>query len=167
MQPAVFLDRDGTLFKAVPYLDRLEQVALWPWSVDAVRALNEAGYSVVVVTNQSGVARGLFDEAFVHETHRALDAKLKTGGARIDRYYYCPHHLNGSVEQYTRACDCRKPEPGMIRQATRELNLDAEVPRPPQVVQGLFEKRFSRPRTLSRSLVCRRACRRTDGPRCR
>ena len=96
-RPAVFLDRDGTLIEDVRYLNRIESIALYPWSIDAVRALNRAGLAVVVVTNQSGVARRMFDEAFVAETHRTLDAMLAAGGARIDGYYYCLHHPDGEV----------------------------------------------------------------------
>jgi len=74
--------------------------------------------------NQSGVSRGVFDEAFVQETHRVLDAQLQASGARVDRYYYCPHYRDGNVEKYRRACSCRKPMPGMVHQAARELGLD-------------------------------------------
>lgn len=124
MQPAIFLDRDGTLIEEVGYLDRLERLAFFPWSVDAVRLLNRAGFLVVVVTNQAGVARGIFDESFVGEAHRYIEAKLSAGGARVDAYYYCPHHPEASVAAYRRPCDCRKPAPGMLRQAKRDLNVD-------------------------------------------
>ena len=124
MKPAVFIDRDGTLNEEVGYLDRLDRLALYPWSIDAVRLLNRSGYAVVVVTNQAGVARGFFDEGFVHEVHRHMADKLAGGGARIDRYYYCPHHPAATVAAYRRECDCRKPRPGMIRRAEQELDLD-------------------------------------------
>ena len=118
VKPAVFLDRDGTLIEDVGYLDSLSRVAFYPWTVDAIRMLNRAGLPVVVVTNQSGVARGMFDVALVDETHRAIDARLAAGGARVDAYYYCPHHPDGPVAAYARSCDCRKPGRGMIDQAT-------------------------------------------------
>ena len=124
MKPAVFLDRDGTLIEDVGYLDRLDRIAFFPWTVDAIRALNRAGLAVVVITNQSGIARGLFTEAFVEETHRHLSARLAAGGARIDAYYYCPHHPEGVVEAYRHRCDCRKPAGGMVSQAARDLSLD-------------------------------------------
>jgi D-glycero-D-manno-heptose 1,7-bisphosphate phosphatase len=124
VKPAVFLDRDGTIIEDVGYLDSLSRVAFYPWTVDAIRALNRAGLPVVVVTNQSGIARGLFDAAFVAETHRYIDARLAAGGARVDAYYYCPHHPAGQVAAYARACDCRKPGRGMIDQAARDLGLD-------------------------------------------
>jgi D-glycero-D-manno-heptose 1,7-bisphosphate phosphatase len=124
MTPAVFLDRDGTMIEDVGYLDNLSRVAFYPWTVDAIRALNRAGLPVVVVTNQSGIARGLFSEAFVDETHRHVDARLAAGGARVDAYYYCPHHLKGTVATYARSCECRKPGRGMIDQAASDLDLD-------------------------------------------
>jgi D-glycero-D-manno-heptose 1,7-bisphosphate phosphatase len=124
VKPAVFLDRDGTLIEDVGYLDRLDRIALFPWTVDAIRALNRAGFIVVVITNQSGVARGFFTEAFVEETHRDLSARLAAGGARIDAYYYCPHHPDGTVAAYRRHCDCRKPASGLVDRAVRELDLD-------------------------------------------
>ena len=124
MKPAVFLDRDGTLIEDVGYLDRLDRIAFFPWTIDAIRALNRAGLVVVVITNQSGIARGFITEAFVVETHRHLSARLAAGGARIDAYYYCPHHPDGAVEAYRRRCDCRKPSSGMVDEAVRDLGLD-------------------------------------------
>jgi D-glycero-D-manno-heptose 1,7-bisphosphate phosphatase len=124
VRPAVFLDRDGTLIEDVGYLDTLSRVAFYPWTVDAVRMLNRAGLAVVVVTNQSGIARGIFDEAFVGETHRLIDARLEAGGARVDAYYYCPHHPDGRVAAYAMRCDCRKPDRGLIDRAAADLGLD-------------------------------------------
>ena len=124
MKPAVFLDRDGTLLEEVGYLDRLERLVFFPWSIDAVRLLNRAGYLVVVVTNQAGVARGIVEESFIGEAHRHIDSTLAAGGARIDRYYYCPHHPDGSVAAYRQVCTCRKPSPGMLRQAEQDLGVD-------------------------------------------
>jgi D-glycero-D-manno-heptose 1,7-bisphosphate phosphatase len=121
---AVFLDRDGTLIEEVGYLQRVEQVALYPWSIDAVRLLNRAGFRVVVATNQSGVARGYFTEAVVNDVHRHIAALLAEGGAHIDAYYYCPHHPEGSVEPYTRRCECRKPGRGLVDRAAREFAID-------------------------------------------
>ena len=120
-KPAVFLDRDGTMIEDVGYLDRLEQIAFFPWTVDAIRALNRAGLPVVVITNQAGIARGLFTEPFVDETHRAISDYLERGGARVDAYYY---HPRGTVAEYTRRCDCRKPGPALLQRAARDLGLD-------------------------------------------
>ena len=124
MKPAVFLDRDGTMIEDVGYLDAINRVAIYPWTVDAIRALNRGGFAVVVVTNQSGVACGLFSETLVGDTHRHLDAMLTAGGAHVDAYYYCPHHPNGTVAAYARHCDSRKPGRGMIDAAARDLDLD-------------------------------------------
>ena len=121
---AVFLDRDGTLIEEVGYLDRLDRVTLYPWSIDAVRLLRQAGFAVVVVTNQAGVARGYFEESFVHTVHRDLAARFAAGNAPIDGWYYCPHHRDGVVERYRIACDCRKPKAGMVRQAADDLSID-------------------------------------------
>ena len=122
--PAVFLDRDGTLIEDVGYLDSLDRISIFPWTTDAVRALNRAGLPVVVVTNQSGVARGYFTEALVGEVHRELERRFAAGGARIDAYYHCPHHPDGTVSGYAQRCGCRKPERGLVERAARDLNLD-------------------------------------------
>ena len=121
----MFLDRDGTMIEDVGYLDQIARVAFYPWTVDAIRALNRAGLAVVVVTNQSGIARGYFSDAFVETTHRHISARLEAGGARVDAYYYCPHHPGGTVTEYARACRCRKPAPGLIESAAADLGLDA------------------------------------------
>lgn len=124
LRPAVFLDRDGTLIEEAGYLDRLERLVFYPYSVDAVRLLNRAELAVVIITNQAGVARGIFREAFVGEAHRYVTKRLEQGGAHVDGFYYCPHHPEASVEQYRKSCECRKPQPGMLRQAADELKLD-------------------------------------------
>jgi D-glycero-D-manno-heptose 1,7-bisphosphate phosphatase len=120
----VFLDRDGTVIEEVGYLNRLDRISFFPWSVDAVRVLNDAGLLVVVVTNQAGVARGYFDEKLVQAAHALIDERMRDGRARIDGYYYCPHHPDGSVETFRTVCDCRKPKPGMILRAARDLDID-------------------------------------------
>jgi D-glycero-D-manno-heptose 1,7-bisphosphate phosphatase len=124
VKPAVFLDRDGTMIEDVGYLDALDRIMFFPWTVDAIRALNRAGLPVVVVTNQSGIARGFLTEAFVDEVHRHISARLAAGGARVDAYYYCPHHPDGPVEAYARRCECRKPARGLVDRAARDLDLD-------------------------------------------
>ena len=123
-RPAVFLDRDGTLIEDVGYLDAINRIAVFPWSIDAVRALNRAGLAVVVVTNQSGIARGLFSCEMVEAVHDDISRRLGEGRARVDAYYYCPHHPRGTVAEFARECGCRKPGHGMIERAARELNLD-------------------------------------------
>src|SRR5262249_31635363 len=106
---AVFLDRDGTIIEEVGYLDRPERVELFPWTIDAVRVLNRCGLAVVLVSNQSGVARGFFTEEVVDAVHQRMADLLAEGGARIDAYYYCPHHPDGKVPQFAQKCECRKP----------------------------------------------------------
>jgi D-glycero-D-manno-heptose 1,7-bisphosphate phosphatase len=124
-RPAVFLDRDGTLLEEAGYLDRLERLVFFPFAIDAVRLLNRAGLPVVIITNQSGIGRGLYEEAFVHETHAAMTERLTAAGARIDAYYYCPHHPEATVDRYRQQCECRKPGAGLLRSAARDLDLDA------------------------------------------
>jgi D-glycero-D-manno-heptose 1,7-bisphosphate phosphatase len=121
---AVFVDRDGTLIEEVGFLDRVERLAFYPWTTDAIRALNHAGLRVVVVSNQSGVARGLFTEAVVDRVHSHMESLLQAGGAHIDAYYYCPHHPDGKVPRYTQPCECRKPKRGLVDRAARELGID-------------------------------------------
>src|SRR5262245_46095039 len=121
---AVFLDRDGTLIEEAGYLDRLERLVFYPWSVDAVRVLNRGGFAVVIVTNQAGIARGIFPEAFLTDAHAHVRARLDAGGARVDGFYYCPHHPDASVAAYRKDCECRKPQPGMLRRAAADLDLD-------------------------------------------
>jgi len=123
-RPAVILDRDGTLIHDAGYLDRLDRLEFFPYTVDAVRLLNRANLAVIVATNQSGVARGLVEEAFVGEAHRHIAGRLAAGGARVDGWYYCPHHPDATRPEYRQACDCRKPQAGMLRRAARELDLD-------------------------------------------
>ena len=120
---AVFLDRDGTLVEEAGYLDRLERLVFFPYSVDAVRLLNRADLAVVIVTNQAGIARGIFKETFVAEAHRHITDRLAAGRARIDAFYYCPHHPDAAIEAYRPSCDCRKPQPGLLKRAAADLGL--------------------------------------------
>jgi D-glycero-D-manno-heptose 1,7-bisphosphate phosphatase len=127
MNRAVFLDRDGTVIEEVGYLSDLKQLRLIPGAAASIRRLNEAGLKVVLVTNQSGVARGYFTEAFVRQTHELLGKMLGLEGARFDGIYYCPHHPKAGDSPYTGACDCRKPGTGMLEQAARELDIDVKA----------------------------------------
>jgi D-glycero-D-manno-heptose 1,7-bisphosphate phosphatase len=124
VRPAVFLDRDGTLIEERGYLDRLDMLTIFPWTADALRLLKRAGFATVVITNQAAIGRGIIDEPFLAEVHRELSARLARGDAAIDRYYYCPHVVDAKLAQYRAVCRCRKPEPGMIEQACREMALD-------------------------------------------
>ncbi len=122
--PAVFLDRDGVIIEEERWLARVEQVRLIDGCAAAIRRLNQAGVPVVVVTNQSGVARGLFPEERIAEVHARLDRLLADKGAVVRRYYYCPHHPSEGIEKYRIDCTCRKPRPGMLRAAAADLGLD-------------------------------------------
>jgi D-glycero-D-manno-heptose 1,7-bisphosphate phosphatase len=122
--PAVFLDRDGTLIEDLGYLDRVERVSLYPYTIDALRLLRRAGLRLVVVTNQSGVARGLFPESLVMAVHDHLAAEFARGGVVLDGYYHCPHFVQGRLERYRIDCNCRKPRPGMVERAASELDID-------------------------------------------
>jgi len=126
LNKAVFLDRDGTIIKEVSYLSRLEDIRLMEGAADGISLLNRAGFKVIVVTNQSGIARGFFDRAFVEETHREIGRMLAQKGAHIDAWYYCPHHPDEGEPPYRRNCSCRKPETGMIDKATKELSIDTK-----------------------------------------
>ena len=124
MSKAVFLDRDGTVNEEVGYLTDLSKLRLIPGAGAAIKKLNNAGYKVILVTNQSGVARGYFPESLVHEAHAYLTSMLREEGAVLDGIYYCPHHPTAGNSKYTMACDCRKPGTGLIDQATRDFDID-------------------------------------------
>ncbi len=114
---AVFLDRDGTIAEEVGYANHISRFVVYPFAALAVRRLNEADLPVIVVTNQSGVARGFFPESLIGKMHEKMVEELAVGGARVDGMYYCPHIRDDG-------CSCRKPLPGMLEQAAREHNLE-------------------------------------------
>lgn len=124
MSPAVFLDRDGTLVEEVGYLDRLDRLHVFPYTTEALRILARAGFRLVIVSNQAGVARGFFDEDFVQLANQYLVDRLAEAGVAVDGVYYCPHHPDGTVARYRVSCECRKPNPGMLRAAERDLGID-------------------------------------------
>ena len=126
MNRAVFLDRDGTINIDTINLHKIED---WIWidgAKDAIKLCNDSGYLVIVVTNQSGVARNLFTLDDVNRVHNFVQGELYKIGARIDAFYICPHVDDGTgkVEQYSIECDCRKPKPGMILQACKDFDID-------------------------------------------
>jgi D-glycero-D-manno-heptose 1,7-bisphosphate phosphatase len=122
--PAVFVDRDGTLNREVDYLRRVDDLRLLPGAAAALRSLTAAGFAVVVVTNQSGVARGLIAPAVLTAIHHALQRRLAAAGGRLAGIYVCPHHPVAGTPPLRRRCRCRKPAPGLVRRAVRELGLD-------------------------------------------
>jgi D-glycero-D-manno-heptose 1,7-bisphosphate phosphatase len=124
VRPALFLDRDGVIVDEAEYLADPAALRLLPGAAEAIAEVSCQRIPVVVVTNQSGVARGYFPESRVAEIHEQLDRLLAGQGARITRYYYCPHHPTEGHPPYRVDCSCRKPRPGMLLQAARDLSLD-------------------------------------------
>jgi len=121
---AVFLDRDGTMIVNRPYSADPDHVEAFPDVLEGLRSLDAAGYLLFVVTNQSGIARGFYDEAALSRLHVRLDQIFLPIGSPIRAYYYCPHHVAGRVAEFAHPCHCRKPEPGMLIRAAQEWNLD-------------------------------------------
>jgi D-glycero-D-manno-heptose 1,7-bisphosphate phosphatase len=121
---AVFIDRDGTISEEVGYVNHVSRYRVFPFAAQAVRALNDAGWLAILVTNQAGVARGYFEETLIGEVHKVLTTELERGGARLDAIYYCPHHPTVGEPPYRFDCDCRKPRPGVIKRAASEFDLD-------------------------------------------
>jgi D,D-heptose 1,7-bisphosphate phosphatase len=121
---AVFLDRDGTINEEVGYLDSLDKLKIILGAYEAIRLINESGMKAVVISNQAGVARGLFTEDFVQLTNEHLQTALRQKGAYIDNFYYCPHHPTEGTGIYLQQCNCRKPAPGMLLKAAQDLNID-------------------------------------------
>ncbi len=124
MNKAIFLDRDGTIVEDIGYLNSPEQIKFIPGSIEAIKKLNEAGYKVVVITNQAGVARGLITEDMLQTIDKTLHKWILNGGAHLDGVYYCPHHPEHGVYPYNQHCECRKPHPGLIKRAHRDFDID-------------------------------------------
>lgn len=124
LRPAVFLDRDGTINEQMGYINHISRFQMLPSAVKAIKTLNEAQVPVVVVTNQSGLARGYFPPELLEEVHRLMREVLAEQGAHVDGIYVCPHHPEAKKEEYRLACTCRKPQPGLILQAASELAID-------------------------------------------
>ncbi len=119
MKKAFFLDRDGVINAEVEYLYKPDETVILPGVVSALRRLREAGFLAIVVTNQSGVARGMYGEADVHAVHERIRELLAAEGASVDGFYHCPHH-----PKFSSPCDCRKPQPGMLLAACRDFDID-------------------------------------------
>lgn len=125
-RPTVFFDRDGVLNEDTGYPHQASEIIWVDGSIEAVKYLNDAGYLVVVVTNQSGIAQGYFDEASVESLHLWFNEYLALWGAHIDAFYYCPHHPNAAIDRYRVICSCRKPAPGLLLRAIAEWPIDLE-----------------------------------------
>ncbi len=124
MNKAVFLDRDGTIIQDVGYISSPEQVQFVPGSIEAIKMLNQAGYKVIVITNQAGVARGITTEDMVQTVDKVIQRGILSGGAHLDGIYYCPHHPEHGVYPYKQICECRKPHTGLIKKATQDHQID-------------------------------------------
>ncbi len=127
MKKAVFFDRDGVINVDSAYVGRIEQFNLLPGVVEALKQLRDKGYFLVLVTNQSGVARGMFTEADVMRVNVFMQENLRLYDAFFDAIYYCPHHPQAQVEKYRVECNCRKPKPGMIERAAMEHDIDLSL----------------------------------------
>jgi len=121
---AVFLDRDGTIVEDVGYLNDPADLKFIPGSIEAIKKLNQAGFKVVVITNQAGVARGLITENMLQTIDKTLHKWILSGDAHLDGLYYCPHHPEHGSYPYKQACECRKPHPGLLKKAERDLKID-------------------------------------------
>jgi D-glycero-D-manno-heptose 1,7-bisphosphate phosphatase len=116
---AVFLDRDGTICEDVNYLSRAEDLRIFPFAAEAIKLLNKNNFLVILITNQSGIARGYFDEHTLREIHKKLVSELASHNATLDQIYFCPHNKGDN-------CNCRKPKIGMIEKATKDFAIDLE-----------------------------------------
>jgi D-glycero-D-manno-heptose 1,7-bisphosphate phosphatase len=124
MNRAIFLDRDGTINHEAEYLGDVKDLKLLPGAAEGIKILNNAGFLVIIISNQSGIARGYYTIEDMEKVNAELYRRLAKKGARIDAFYYCPHHPSGSVPQFAIHCACRKPAPGMFVQAIEEHNID-------------------------------------------
>lgn len=124
---ACFLDRDGVVIEERNYLNSSVNVKVFPETIEAFKILREDGFKLIVITNQGGVAKGYYAEESIHEVHLEISRQLAEFGLKIDKYYYCPHHPEGTVEKYSFECSCRKPFPGMILNAIKDFNIDPKA----------------------------------------
>ena len=120
----IFLDRDGTISEEVGYIDNIEKFLIYEFSSEAIINFNKLGVKVIIVTNQGGIAKGLYTEETVNTVHKKMKDLLKKDGAHIDAIYYCPHHLEGIIERYRVNCVCRKPKTGMLLKASKRFNIE-------------------------------------------
>jgi len=121
---AFFLDRDGVIIKNIPYLNTIEELEFLPGIENAIRLINESGYKCIVITNQSGVARGLVSLDELELIHKYINKSLRKHGAIIDAFYFCPHYPSAKIARYAVNCDCRKPRAGMFYQAAKDHKVD-------------------------------------------
>ena len=123
-KPAVFIDRDGTINEQMGYINHISRFMLLPGTAEAIRLLNDHGYLVIIVSNQSGVARGYFPMDLVNEVHDHMRVLLEKDNARVDGIFFCPHYPKGKLPEYSNACECRKPKTGLIKMACGDFDID-------------------------------------------
>lgn len=126
MNKAIFIDKDGTLIPDIPYNVNPSLITLANTAIPALKLLQKQNYLLIVISNQSGVARGYFKEEALQNVSDAISNLLGKEGIRIDGFYYCPHHKDGTVKEYTIDCDCRKPKPGLLLKAIKDFDIDAQ-----------------------------------------
>lgn len=124
MKKAVFIDRDGTLNIDEGYTHKISDFKFISGAEKAIKLLNDNGFLAIIVTNQAGVARGYYEEKDVEELHNHINKTLKKNNARIDSFYYCPHHVKEGIGKYKKDCDCRKPNIGMFKKAIKDFKID-------------------------------------------
>ncbi len=122
-QKAIFLDRDGTINEEMGYINHPDRFKIFPFAAESIKIFNQSGFLVIIVTNQSGIARGYYTEDLVKNLHNHLMMEMQSKGARIDAIYYCPHHPTDGLAEYRKNCDCRKPKPGLILRAIQEHDI--------------------------------------------
>lgn len=120
----MFIDRDGTLNEDIGYVSTPDELVLYPWAAEAVRRINDSGLLAIVITNQSGIARGMYTETTLDAIHSRMIRELARDDARLDAVYYCPHHPDVGDARYRIECECRKPRTGMLDRAAREHQID-------------------------------------------
>ncbi|KKQ01740.1 MAG: D,D-heptose 1,7-bisphosphate phosphatase [Candidatus Roizmanbacteria bacterium GW2011_GWA2_36_23] len=124
MKKAIFLDKDGVLIEDIPYNIDVARIKLSPGISDKLLNLQKAGYLLIIITNQSGIAKGLFDEEKLIPVRKKIEQLLSGNGIKLDGFYYCPHDMNGKIKKYSIKCSCHKPEPGMLMQAAKDFEID-------------------------------------------
>ena len=124
LKGVVFLDRDGTINYDAGYINHVDNFIMYPYAAQAIRMLNKSVFYLIVITNQSGLGRGFFNEETLDEIHNYMVQSLKEQGANIDGIYFCPHDPNAKIEKYKAVCNCRKPETGLVEMAFKDFNID-------------------------------------------
>ena len=122
--PAIFLDRDGTINEEMGYINHIDRFNIFPFVAESIKNFRDNGFKIIVVTNQSGIARGYFTEELLNEVHQNLINYLNENGTKVEGIYYCPHHPREGKGKYKKDCNCRKPKPGLIERAIKEHDID-------------------------------------------